>query len=97
MRRVSLLARRLTVAGQDGFNERHQPREHRPAPLGLLPRRRLCIGQGLTHLPPMPPSFRATPRTVPMPNSYSRRISSNSSTFALHSIPASCAFSRMLG
>src|SRR5216683_7396411 len=25
-----------------------------------------------------------------MPNSYSRRISSNSSTFALHSIPASC-------
>jgi hypothetical protein len=53
MRRVSLLARRLTVAGQDGFNERHQPREHRPAPRGLLPRRRLCIGQGLTHLPPM--------------------------------------------
>jgi hypothetical protein len=53
MRRVALLARRLTVAGQDGFYERHQPREHRPAPLGLLPRRRLCIGQGLTHLPPM--------------------------------------------
>jgi hypothetical protein len=53
MRRVALLARRLTVASQDGFNERHQPCEHRPAPLGLLPRRRLCIGQGLTHLPPM--------------------------------------------
>jgi hypothetical protein len=25
MRRVALLARRLTVASQDGFNERHQP------------------------------------------------------------------------
>jgi hypothetical protein len=35
MRRVSLLAWRLTVAAQDGFNERHQPREHRPAPLGF--------------------------------------------------------------
>ena len=53
MRRVALLARRLTVASQNGFNEWNQPREHRPAPLGLLPRWRLCIGQGLTHLPPM--------------------------------------------
>jgi hypothetical protein len=32
-----------------------------------------------------------------MPNSYSRRISSNSSTFALLFIPASCPFCRMLG
>jgi len=31
---------------------------------------------------------RATPFTVPMPNSYSRRICSNSSTFALLSIPS---------
>ena len=31
------------------------------------------------------PSFFATPAIVPTPNSYSRRISSNSSTFALQS------------
>jgi len=33
------------------------------------------------------PSFRATPRTVPTPNSYSRRISSYRSTLALQSNP----------
>ena len=33
------------------------------------------------------PNFRATPWIVPIPNSYSRRISSNSSTFALLSTP----------
>ena len=31
------------------------------------------------------PTFLATPAIVPTPNSYSRRISSNSSTLALHS------------
>jgi hypothetical protein len=35
------------------------------------------------------PSFLATPRIVPTPNSYSRRISSNSSTLALQSTAAS--------
>src|SRR5882757_5899116 len=34
------------------------------------------------------PSLRATPFTLPMPNSYSLRICSNSSTFALLSIPS---------
>ena len=35
------------------------------------------------------PIFLATPNTVPAPNSYSRRISSNSSTLALQSTVAS--------
>src|SRR5579875_3132805 len=35
------------------------------------------------------PSFLATPRIVPTPNSYSRRISSNSSTLALQSTATS--------
>src|ERR1051326_9214374 len=40
------------------------------------------------------PSFLATPRIVPTPNSYSRRISSNSSTLALQSTAASAPGSR---
>src|SRR5271166_761718 len=40
-------------------------------------------------------SFSATPLMVPTPNSYSLRICSNNSTFALLSIPASCLISRM--
>src|SRR5438128_7307029 len=40
------------------------------------------------------PSFLATPKTVPTPNSYSRRISSNSSTLALQSTATSAPGSR---
>jgi integrase len=43
------------------------------------------------------PSRRATPFTVPIPNSYSLRICSNSSTFALLSIPRLPPSSRMPG
>jgi hypothetical protein len=42
------------------------------------------------------PSFCATARIVPTPNSYSRRICSNSSTLVIRSIPSLRLFSRML-
>jgi hypothetical protein len=39
--------------------------------------------QRLPHYAPVHPELRAIPRTVPSPCSYSRRICSNNSTFAL--------------
>ncbi len=75
----------------------NQRRDHRPLALDLLALGRLGIRQRLAHHPPMHSQLaRHSPAPSPSPNSYSLRICSNSSTFALLSIPASCLFSRML-
>ena len=86
VRRVPLLARRLPIAFQDLVDERD-----RRLQLPARPFRSSCAGFG-NALPIASRtirrctlSFLATPAIVPTPNSYSRRISSNSSTLALQS------------
>jgi hypothetical protein len=84
---VTLLTWRFAVGLQDSVNERNQRRDHR------VRGRSACAWAGHSPVPGAPssgeqPACALSPRTVPSPNSYSLRICSNNSTFALLSIPS---------
>src|SRR5215831_2740605 len=87
MRGVALLARRRAIGFQDGVNEPHSgPITGRSRSTGLRSGGS-ALASACRTIRRCTLSFAATPLMVPTPNSYSLRICSNSSTFALLSIP----------
>jgi hypothetical protein len=81
---------RLTVGFQNAVDERSQRPHHRLFALDRLAFRRSRAGQHLPHHPPLYSQVDGDPLMVSTPNSYSLRICSKSSAFALLCIPASC-------
>ncbi len=85
VRRVTLLTRRLAVLFENAVDEPHRRRQLGAPSRRLLARRRQRAGYRLAHHPPVHAQLARHPLDRPTPNSYSRRISSNSSTLLLQS------------